>query len=202
MNTQTAPNIETHPGPLAAKVAARNRANTLMLELAPKILAIMAGWAGRHVLNDDGTISKKLKNALPALPHDTSTKVFLKGDKYSLSLEITCTEHYERGSMFMGCHQKAWVYLTDVEGGNLKKCHDFQPQLFRTDFTVEGVEDARIKLQLKKAELKQAERALEEFGENDLLSPCVTLDTPNRSETGGPLLAPSVLRSGSRPGTS
>lgn len=150
---------------LDAMVTAQNNVNKAALERWPQMLDALRPFVGSKVINADGTISKKVRAALPELPHDVALSGHYSSTDYSLSARLkTCECHAGRGCELANYAERN-LHLGEISRGILTKLGDVQP--LRTNYSAPDVEQLRQQLKGAKARVSELESQLWPFGEYD-----------------------------------
>lgn len=161
-----------HPTQLAAKVAARNNAHAYALRLYPVLSDFFRGYVGCKILKADGTLLKKIADAIPAQPEPgvsgVQLHVYRSTSSYSLAWTVKACETFPAryGDCQIASYYEVTVYIGDMRGDVLTKISD-PPTWLRTDYTVEEVEKARLAYAEAKKKADDARSALGDFGEYD-----------------------------------
>jgi hypothetical protein len=146
-----------------AKVTARNRVNTQVNEIAPKLLEILKPFVGKKVIVGGNNLSAKLAEALdPFLGWQkihSNLQIFRNVSNYSLSFVFKISEMDSENSCV---YQEEYVYLGDLELNNLKSLADFTPR--KTDFNLAEVESVREELTKLEAKISELNSKLNHFG--------------------------------------
>lgn len=153
---------------LSAKVAARNNANRIAWELAPKLFEVLAPFVGQKVILATGGKSAKLKAALAAFCQSTvPVSIWIdQGHGYSLVLRVKTCESGPRSCAYM----EASIYLGELNCGVLTKLFEMpEARHYRTDYTPEEVRALREDWKAKRDAASAARSLWEvpEFGEHD-----------------------------------
>lgn len=154
--------MKNHATNLAAAVAARNEVNTQANERFPSIIEALTPFVGATVCKVDGTLFKKVKEALPVFESSTgfgSSCWYSTGHGYSLVLNLkTC-----HGVQPNGCvYAETTLYLGDLQNGVLTRLYD-APN-FKTDFTEDFVIQARLAVRAAEEILSAAKSKIYYFG--------------------------------------
>jgi hypothetical protein len=162
----------THKTRLAAKVAARNEANTLALSLYTPAVEALKPFIGQKIIKAVGTLLEKVKAKLPPLPDGRGgfpLGWYSVGNGYSLTLHIKCCHDTPSGhaNCCIAAYMEAVVYLGEITDGNLRRIYD--PPKLRVDYSEDEVIHLRRDIREKREILRSAESLLGvgEFGEHD-----------------------------------
>ena len=150
--------MKTYSTPLLARCAAFNAAHAEINRLAPLYRAAFAPFHGQSVTTASGDYLAKIRKTLPAASPD----VQIYSPHVGCFVVKVCTSdgnhaHYAEAYFY------AFSKAHDGTAEALK--WDFEP--YRTDFTPEGVEAARVALRAAKDAVSKAESAVAPFGEFD-----------------------------------
>lgn len=154
--------MKTHSNTLSATVAARNEVNELTNTRYSTIILALAPFIGQRILKVDGTLLKKVKEALPefdAVQGFGSSSWYSTGHGYSLVLNIkTC-----HGVEPHGCvYADSTLYLGKLRDGVLEGLYD-APTL-KANFTEQYVIQAREEVKGAEKILREVESKLYYFG--------------------------------------
>lgn len=168
--------MEIHNTTLEAKIAARNKVNALALEMAPKMIAALAPFVGKKIINQGGGLAAKVRACLPDDPCTPSVSWWYSANNYSVSVNFKVCEHSKgtrygkewNGEICQGCignYMETHITLAVVDGNNLERLGP-EPHL-RTDYTGEAIQAARVALRAAQSALDDARSNLSGFGEYD-----------------------------------
>jgi len=152
---------------LDAKVIARNKANAYMLEILPQILKALQPFVGQKILNLGAVLSQKVRNALPEFIDDPDLLVFYCPTRYGLRVEVKASARCpDRSGQYHSCvYQEASAHLGSIEDHTLKDLTT--EHHFRTDYSTEEIRLARERFEELDKAKRDAEAALESFGQYD-----------------------------------
>jgi hypothetical protein len=167
-----------HRTALEAKVAARNRVNALAAQMFPVMTAALKPFIGKPILNQGAVLSAR---AWAALPDDdyagkgaTAPRWWFRASPYTVSVEFeVCELNRHRNApqdLSLCTSQRGNASFCIAEIAEDRKTLKSVPETFNpppTDYTAEGVEEARAEVRKARAVLEVAERALHGFGECD-----------------------------------
>lgn len=154
-----------HNSKLAARVAAKNRANQLAFDAQKTLLPIFAQFVGQKIVNGDGSFVVKLRNLVKesiATYDGGNSQIYLYGSRYSICYVAKTWEQ------FNGCsyYAETSFYLGELQNGNTleKLCN---PLVCHAVLTEEAILQARVEVKKARKILQDAESALCGFGEYD-----------------------------------
>lgn len=148
-----------HPSALAAHVDAVNRANFEANRLTPILSNVFAPFVGKKVLKKEGGLLETVKKAVPAFPSTVHLQVFRDTSEYQLRFSVKTCEMYGEHSCI---YAESYVWVGNLAHGVLEKLTD--SPVHRTDYTVEGVFNARKLAEETRAAAQKAEAACQPFG--------------------------------------
>jgi len=167
---------QPHDTVLEAKVAARNKVNALALEMAPKMIATLAPFVGKKIVNQTGGLSAKAKACLPNDNCTNGAQFWYRANNYSVDACFKVCE-ISKGRLYgqefngevsqdcIGSYAEQSITLCVVDGLN---CERLGPEAhLRTDYSVAEVQAARIALRAAQNALDEARSNLSGFGEYD-----------------------------------
>lgn len=155
--------MDTRQAKLAARVKAINTANKVANELHPQLLAVFSPLVGHKILKADGTLLAKIGALLPAMPDDyRKIRVHRDSKNYSLRWEVTVNEHWCETTVI---YATANVYVGDLINGVLTMLSD--ARTYRTDYTVEEIQQKREAYKAAQKIADDAKSALAPFDEYD-----------------------------------
>lgn len=157
-----------HPSILSARVAAQNRANSIMNEIAPKFADVMRPFVGQKFFLSNGDRSKRVKDAVTAFLDSArydNVRIWATSGAFGgmYSLHVSASERcpqYNCAEQVSGdtcTSMEATYYAIDVDSQNIcKKVNDWKPA--KMDYTVGQVEFARAIIKKLESELSEAKR--------------------------------------------
>ena len=161
--------MKRHTTALAAKVAARNEVNALADAAYAPIAGALRPFVDQKILKADGTLLDKVKRALPPLvggPDAPWQSWYSVPHGYSLILNLkTCHAQVRRDCDFAHYAEEA-VYVGDIKNGILVGI--LPPYARRTDYTEDEIIEGRAAVEVAKQALRDAERAIADFGPYDV----------------------------------
>lgn len=151
---------------LTYRVFAKNRANKLVNEIAPKSLAVLSKWIGKKVTKADGTLLQKIKDSLAPFQESQNNhcQVWYNASRAAIWLNVKTWETTPEGTAHYADTALCLAQL-NFSTGVLESVAGFVPMT--TDYSVEAIELARKKVQSAKENLRYAENELCGFGEWD-----------------------------------
>ncbi len=155
-----------HKTKLAARVAAKNRANQLAMDAQAQLFAVFSPFIGKKIFINGGNFVATLRAAtsetLKSFRTDTSEINFYGSGQYSLCAIARASEVFE-GRRF---YAETIFYIGDVDRGiDLKSL--YVTSVFRTDFNEMEIAENRLKVQSARTALQDLEYKICEFGESD-----------------------------------
>ena len=154
---------------LEVEIEAENRVNALIKDYAPGILANAQALVGKPVFKADGSLRKDAQAILdiPSLPerHDT---IFLSRSSYSLAFtfKTSAWAKNEREHMSDHCsYAETTVYIGHIEDGVLGPVMGFDPDDYKSDYTLEDVLAKQVACAEAKKAYEEARSACNPFGE-------------------------------------
>lgn len=157
--------MKNHYTHLAAAVAARNEVNAQANERFPSIIEALRPFVGARICKVDGTLFKKVNEALPVFESSTgfgSSYWYSTAHGYSLKLNLKTCHGVEPN----GCvYAETTLYLGDLSNGVLTRLYD-APN-FKADFTEEYVREARAEVEAAEKLKSAAESKIYYFGKYD-----------------------------------
>lgn len=168
--------ITIHPSVLDAKVAARNRVSRLAKAQHPAMLAALAPFVGKKILNQGATLCAKVRAELPkdncAGQGASADQWFYTVSTYNLRVQFQVQECAKKK---LEWHSENWpraeasVHLAEITNGVLLKLADPATCLghLREDYSAVGVLAARERLNAAQKALDAAKDELHGFGEYD-----------------------------------
>jgi hypothetical protein len=164
--------MNIYPTPLAAKVAARNQLHQLIRHWVPRLHQVLAPFIGTRVVLAAGSLTAKVRKALPELPNTVDETVSLGADEYHVYARFkTCSGSPLRGrdGSCGAAYAEETVYLACLkcDSGTLEKLLPSHPESCRTDHTEAEIIAARLRLKQARAAVQLAENAVRPFGEYD-----------------------------------
>lgn len=158
--------IPSHSSSLAAKVAARNRANNIANKLHPLLVAEAAKLLanGKSLDKADGeltAVARKAFSPILAQFEGGRVQIWISRNYASFSFTVKTWETCNGISVY----EEAFGYVAenDSVNGGMKPCTPCATR--RTDYDVASIEAARKALVVAKQALRDAENALCGFGE-------------------------------------
>lgn len=162
--------MKTHPSSLAAKVAALNRANTILRDLVPRLQQPLTPWIGKKVLNQGRVFSSRFREYLQAYlpPMPDNERVSLRGG-YTISVEVEVRELCQNRHGETSECQRSYAYLaeTDPKALTLTKLSLFEPDKLRTDYSEAEVIRSRERLSEAEGLVSQLKTQVEPWGRYD-----------------------------------
>lgn len=149
---------------LEARVLAVNNANREAMRLYPILRAIFEPLVGQKLLKADGSFLAKIAKQLPIFSKTPKLSVYWHRE--SLAWGVKACQTYMDPSWnegTMATYYEAQVNVGFLRQGILESIHD--PEELRTDYTVEGVKQARKSYEIIKKAANDAYSALAPFGE-------------------------------------
>lgn len=147
---------------LAARIKAKNRANIKAAEIQPQLRAIAESLIGENITKKDGSLLKKYQNTFPAF-RDGDVRVTMSLSRYSLLFETYASENIE--GMAASTSERATLYVAHMNNGVVERLYD--ETAFRTDYTVEEIQEKRRLYQEAERAKDKALSALDVFGTYD-----------------------------------
>lgn len=153
---------------LEAKVIAKNVANATLLEILPKVIEALKPFEGKKVFNQGNTLSQKTRAALPELPNTHEVQGWYRTSDYSLYvyIKVSCLYPNRSGEYHTCTYQEASAFVGEIDKFDLKSVYA-GPWTLRTDYTAAAIQAARERVKVADKELREAQSALESFGEHD-----------------------------------
>lgn len=151
---------------LVAKVKARNLVNKELIERVPAMIEALKPFIGLPVLKVDGTLLKKVNDALPELPNTVAISGWYSARCYSI---YVCFKSCVWEGLAHGCVYQEESYCIGELATTILKAEQRPIDLsfYRTDWTVEEVEKARENVRKAEDALSEAKRPLYHFGMHD-----------------------------------
>lgn len=163
-----------HANALAAKVAAVNRANAEARRLYPLLVAAFAPYYGQKVIKVNGDVLASVEKTLPPLPGwgDTANRLCVYRNRvssYALSYVVKVSENYAGPHGDQCVYHEVTIYPCDLDGPNAKAPSGGGEWVLtaRTDWTAEEVSALRVTAAKAREAARNAESALQPFGEYD-----------------------------------
>jgi hypothetical protein len=156
---------------LDLKVRAVNKAHAEILRLWPLLVQALTPFIGQKIELASGDLSAKVKKALPEFPNTTTLRIYRKAQVYSLIFGVYASE-WERSNVPHhsddgGSYERTLYVGHLTSDGTLESFYPFDPEEYRTDWTVEEVKALREDYQTKKRAADTARNKLFCFGEYD-----------------------------------
>lgn len=149
----------THETTLAAKVAARNAVNRFANEWYARAAEALKPFIGQKICKVDGTLLKKLKEALLELPNKGfEMSGWYSADRYSLKAYLKACECTNG----IANYADTTLYLGDLTDGVLTRLYD-APN-FKADYTEEFITQTREEIKKAETMMNQAKSKLGDFG--------------------------------------
>lgn len=153
---------------LQAKIVARNRAGEIANELYPKFLEIFKPYSGQKVCKVDGTLLKKIDEALPdsQFPEDKWPKptvmYYRSRSEYNIAFTVkTCADDGQGGCAY----EEVTVYICDLSNGVIPTDGRwYDPPKCRTDYNLAEVKALREAYKVAKKAADDAQSACHPFG--------------------------------------
>lgn len=158
----------THETALAAKIAARNLANQTAMDLFPQMAEALKPFVGQKVCKVDGTLLKKVNEALPKGTNTVQTRGYYSVDDYTLAFRLTTTEHNKARDWTPETQYQhpqsadRTLFLGHLRDGVLTELYD--AQTFKTDYTEDFVVQTRKAVREAETALNQVRNSLGDFG--------------------------------------
>lgn len=154
---------------LTYRVLAKNRANKLVNEIAPKSLAVLSKWIGKKVTKADGSLLQKIRDSFNSDNLDVATnnvrcQIWHNASRSAIWLNVKTWETTPEGIAHYAETNYCLAQL-NFSTGILESVVGFIPM--PTDYSVEAIELARKKVQTARENLRYAENELCGFGEWD-----------------------------------
>lgn len=147
---------------LQARVEGINKCHAYANGLYERLIEIFRPLVGCKIEKADGTLLKKIADQLPQLGNKTF-HVYKIASNYSLVWNVKiCIQYPGEGHC---TYHDVSVYIANVRDGVITEL--LGPPKFRTDFTVEGVVEARETYEAAETAYRAAQSALFPFGEYD-----------------------------------
>ena len=154
---------------LEAKVAARNCVNAAAMKLAPGMLAELAPFMGKKLLNQGSHPSEKAAAKMPKDNQCQGLQWWYRASGDWLYCNLKATAHYPSRSGDYDCatYAETRICLAKVDGNVLVALEPLP--VFRVDYSTEEVREAREALKKAQAIKREAESnsAIQFFGEYD-----------------------------------
>lgn len=162
----------THDTVLAAKIAARNHANRLANGWYEKMTEALKPFIGKQILKTDGTLLKKVKEALVNPINSRETLGHYETDNYTIMFRFKTSETSKERDWTpehqYGHAQYAdqTIYLGILNHGVLTGLQN--APTYKTDYTEEFIVETRKAVRQAEATLNQLQNSLYDFGMYDL----------------------------------
>jgi len=146
-----------------AKITARNRVNTQVNEVVPKILEALKPFIGKKVIIGGNNFSAQLSKALePFLGWQKvfpNLQIYRSSTTYSICFTFKTSENDSKNTCV---YQEEYVYLGNLDGANLKDLIEFTPR--KIDYNLEEIEAVRAELTKLEAQVSNLNSKLSHFG--------------------------------------
>lgn len=147
---------------LEAKVVAVNRVHRARNIETAAIRAALVPFIGKKILRAGGSLTEKVKAALPA-PGDKIQR-WLAHSTHGLCFSFkTSVGADEGGGYLIAQYAEAYGYVGTVEGHTLTEAK-LSGEPLRCDYTAEEVRSLRVAAEKAREAVRQAESALQQFG--------------------------------------
>jgi len=147
---------------LEARVRAKNRCNLAANETFRILTDIFRPLVGCKVLKQSGEFLATVEKLLPDFPYSNDLHVYRYCIKYSLVWVAKSCEQVVNGSSCL--YEESSTYVANLDGqvcGSLVDNHED----YRTDYSVDEIQELRLVCKAKKKEYDAAEEAVYPFGE-------------------------------------
>lgn len=147
-----------HKTILAARVAAVNRANSIVNEIAPLYRGAITPFLGQKVIKANGEYLEKVKKAFPVLPPSADAQI------YSPHLGCFVVKVSENYSDHSCVYAEPYFYAFYVNQQGIAEAARSEFVPLRTDYTVTGVTIARTHAEELEEMARKAKAECEPFG--------------------------------------
>ena len=146
-----------------AKVIARNRLNSQVNEIAPKILEVLKNFLNKKVIIGGNNLSAQLTKALePFLGWQKiypNLQIYRNNSNHSISFVFKTSEQVGE---FSCTYQEEYVYLGNLSGQTLNELGIFEPR--RTNYDLNEVLAARSEIAALENQISNLSSKLTHFG--------------------------------------
>ena len=147
---------------LKEKIAAQNRANGLIIERVPRYQKSLQQFIGKPILKTSGQLLAEVKREFPEFPVDGTVETWFSGGTSILFVNVRVSEHYSIHSVV---YQASSCGLASLgERGLLVSIPPFDRSQFRTDYTVEEIQEIRDIADRQERELAKTVSRLDGWG--------------------------------------
>ena len=151
-------NKTSHSSILAARVAAVNRANSIVNEIAPLYRGAITPFLGQKVIKADGTYLEKVKKAFPVVSPSADAQI------YSTHLGCFVVKTSENYSDHSCVYSEPYFYAFTVNREGVAEALQWKFEPFRTDYTVTGVTISRTHAEELEEMARKAKAECDPFG--------------------------------------
>lgn len=163
--------MKNHSSPLAAKVAAVNRAHQMARELYPALVNAFKPFHGQKVIKVNGDLLASVEKTLPKLPGwgDTDNRACVfrsRSSSYSIVYTVKASENYTASHGCSSAYHEVSLYVCDLDGQTAKPVSGGGDWVLtaRTDYTEAEVAQLRKTAEEARKAAQDAESACHFFG--------------------------------------
>lgn len=157
---------------LAAHIEARNFINKKHNDFHPLAMAAMAPFVGQKICKADGSLLAKVEKCLadfvPLVLTEGWQAYYSTGHGYNLTLNLKAWRQVQKaGEKYsVSCYEETALYIAHLQNGILTSLYSDLDKR-RTDFTEAEIAKARLEVDKRKEQLREAQSKLAQFGEYD-----------------------------------
>jgi len=140
----------------------------MIKEHAPALFEAARALVGRQILKADGSLRKDALVVLELPTFDEhNLSIYRNSSNYSLSFTFKVSEWTENtgGMSDHTEYAERTVYLGDMSNGVLNDSKEFDPTDYKSDYTIEGIQMARMACLKARKAYEKARSACNPFGE-------------------------------------
>ncbi len=148
--------MTTTENKIRAKVQARNLSSRAVMETYNQLVEIFRPLVGQQITKKNGTLLEKIKKTLPELESGNRLSIYFDKSDYSLKWACKACVMIQDGCSCVYDEQDAYIgHLVEGVLGTIQ-----EPEIYRTDWTVEEVTAKIEAVGQKERELREAKSAL------------------------------------------